>query len=52
MNFSEKGIIIDIRYAKTTKAGEVQHIIIPQGKHYTQTQKIWMTVKSNKKLLC
>ena len=32
MNFSEKGIIIDIRYAKTTKAGEVQHIIIPQGK--------------------
>ena len=32
LNFSEKGIIIDIRYAKTARAGEVQHIIIPQGK--------------------
>ena len=32
LNFSDKGLVMDIRDAKTAKAGEVQHIIIPQGK--------------------
>ena len=32
LHFSDKGLVMDIRDAKTAKAGEVQHIIIPQGK--------------------
>ena len=32
LHFSDKGLVIDIKEAKTAKAGEVQHIIIPQGK--------------------